>query len=37
VRTVFQSAERTLTEDDLQPSSAKLIAALTAAGGKLRA
>jgi len=37
MRTVFQSPDRTLTEDDLQPSSEKIIAALTAAGGKLRA
>jgi phenylalanyl-tRNA synthetase beta chain len=37
VRTVFQSQDRTLTDEDLQPSSEKIIAALTAAGGKLRA
>ena len=36
VRAVFQSQERTLTEDDLQPSSEKIVAALTAAGGNQR-
>jgi phenylalanyl-tRNA synthetase beta chain len=36
VRVQFQSAERTLTEQELLPFCEKIIAALTAAGGTLR-
>ncbi len=36
-RAVFQSAERTLTEEDLTGSSARVVAALTALGGVQRA
>jgi phenylalanyl-tRNA synthetase beta chain len=37
LRAVFQSAERTLTDDDLTAYSARIIAALTALGGTQRA
>ncbi len=36
-RTVFQSSQRTLTEDDLSGWSERLVAALTALGGQQRA
>jgi phenylalanyl-tRNA synthetase beta subunit len=34
---VFQSAERTLTEDELTAGSEKIVAALTSLGGVQRA